>query len=559
MQPAGRGRPHRIAWLEPGRLPHGSGDLNIYSGILFPRAGPKMAALLRSLGYEVEVISGENAVIDVDEIARDFDTACISVLSNTAAHGLVLARWLHRRGLHVILGGYQFAHTELTPDSLAPTEEALDFAPYVVRGEGYVSLPQLLAALAGERPLSDVGGLSYRDARGVSVHNPPGPLATRDEINALPLQDWSTVRGRETMRVVAVHGMQGCPRECSWCAVWTRDGRQNRNTDAGRLVDELEASLPHGPFQHVFFSADNFPVLHTWATAVCEEIVRRGIDIGWTCQGEVGATQRGELLDLMCRAGCERWCLGLESINPASLQGSRKRQSRETMEQAVRELRRRGVCIHGMFIVGLPHDTPESVRETLAWAQRMGLETVQFLCLIDLPGSSDYERRNLAQVSFRPFEGALAPLNWMFVNGHYARLGNETMSCADVHDAVAEAMLRFYALPRAIGPLLGVNWAHYRTCRAHGRGKWASLRAARINSLFTGILRLRGWLNVRRWLRLPANQAYRALLSAAPEQAEALRERLLAQVPLAWVATLHEVHRERLARRERLGQEACSA
>ena len=518
-----------------------------------------MAAILRELGYEVEVISGELSPIDHEAIARDFDLACISVLSNTAPHGLVLGRWLTELGLPVVMGGYQFAHRGTTPACMAPTEEALDFVPYVIRGEGYVALPQFLEALGGQRPLSTVGGLSYRDARGQTIHNEPAELLSREAINELPPADWHAIRDRDQMVVAAVHGMQGCPRNCSWCAVWPRDGRSDRNNDPLRFVDELEAVLSSGNYLSVFFSADNFPAFHRWATEICQEITRRGLDLDWSCQAEVGAIRHTEMVDAMVAAGCGRWCLGLESINPASLSDSNKRQTRETMEACINELHRRGLQVHGMFIVGLPHDTPESVAATVAWAKRMKIETCQFLCLIDLPGSEDYEQYNLAEKSFRPFTGAYEPLNWMFVNGHYARLGNETMSVADVQAATEKAMLSFYTVPRALAPLFHFNLAHFRSMRARGHGFWRSLRTTVLHQLFVSGLRFRGVVNIARWKANPINIAYRRLVKAEPWQSEPLMEQMLFCLPSAWLRTLERVHRERLERREQLGREQTVA
>jgi pyruvate-formate lyase-activating enzyme len=538
----------RIAWIEPSRLPYDYDDQNVYSGILFPRAGPKMAGLLQSLGYEVEVISGELSRLDPDEIAADFDVACISVLSNTAPYGMILGRWLSARGMTVVMGGYQFAHTQTTPLAMRPTEQALDFVPYVVRGEGYAALPMLLDALADRGSLDDVPGLSYRDESGRIKHNAAGALLSKEVLNALPLQDWSVVRDGHKMELFGLHGMYGCPRECSWCAVWPRDGRQDRTISPQHLVDELERSLSQGKFRHVFMSADNFPALHRWAQEVCEEITRRGLEVGWTCQAEVGATRHKELLDAMLAAGCEGWCLGLESINPDSLKDSRKRQDRELMEEAIRTLHARGIHLHGMFIVGLPHDTPETVQATADWARKVGLETVQFLCLADLPGSYDYEHQELGNKAFRPFDGAYEPLNWLFVTGHYARIGNEDMDVAAVQEAMARAMLSFYKWWRAIPALLGANMARFRTSRARGRSVWRSFKDARLHNMFAGLFRLRGWILIHRWLKVDFNQAYVSLLSATPEEAPALRARLLAHLPPEWLRTLEEVDAERRAR-----------
>jgi radical SAM superfamily enzyme YgiQ (UPF0313 family) len=541
-------RYRRIAWIEPSRLPFGYDDQNIYSGILFPRAGPKMAAVLKAQGYEVEVISGETSPIDPDEIAEHFDLVCISVLSNTAPHGLILGRWLVERGLPVVMGGFQFAHTAFTPEALAPTTQALDFVPYVVRGEGYLALPQLLAALETGGEMKHVGGLSYRDAGGRIIHNPTAPLLSREYLNNLPPQDWSVVRDRDKMMVLPVQGMTGCPRQCSWCAVWPRDGRLDRTVDPQRFVDEMETCLGQNDFSHAFFSSDNFPALHKWALAVCQEIVKRGIHIHWSCQAEVGAVRHTELMETMIAAGCERWCLGLESINPASLEGSNKRQSRETMENAITELHRHGLAVHGMFIVGLPFDTPETVRTTAKWARRTGIETVQFLCLVDLPGSVDYEQQDLAHVAFQPFVDAYAPLNWMFVTGHYARLSNENLSLAQVQDIMMEAMRAFYTLPRALAPFFTLNWAAVKAARARGASWLASLRAAVKANVICGALRLRGWVQTRRWLKSEFNQTYLQMLRTEPGMQEPLRQRLLEHLPEEWLRTLERVDAERRGR-----------
>lgn len=549
----------RIAWIEPSRLPFDWPDQNIYSGILFPRAGPKMAGLLTSLGYEVEVISEEVSRIEPDEIANKFDLACISVLSNTAPHGMVMGRWLTERGLPVVMGGYQFAHKRSTPDTLAPTEEALDFVPYVIRGEGYGALPKFLTALQGGAPFHSVPGISFRDESGATQHIGTASNVTPEEYAALPLADWSVVRDVEKIQVGAVHGMEGCPRNCSFCAVWRRDGHGKSRTPAEVLVDELEALLRHGDIKHCFFSADNFPVIHTWAAEVCEEIIRRDVKVGWTCQAEVGTIRRPELVDLMVRAGCERWCLGLESIDEHSLADSNKRQDRKLMEECIHGLHRRGIHVHGMFIVGLPHDTPETIRATVRWAKRMKLETVQFLCLSDLPGSQDYEEYQLWDHTFRPFEGAYAPLNWIFINGHYARVITPRMTLAEVQEWSIKAMMSFYSLPRMIGGLLCPNTGALRAARERGAGLWHSLGHGFRHSLTAGMVRLKGYGGCVRWLKSDFNRTYRRLVAATPERAEELRHRLLELLPPEWLHTLEQVHEERLARRQAAGGAARPA
>ncbi|MBI2267072.1 MAG: B12-binding domain-containing radical SAM protein [Armatimonadetes bacterium] len=537
----------RIAWIEASRFAMGWKDQNIYKGVLFPRAGPRMAGLLGRLGHEVEVISGELSEISPFEIARNFDVACLSMLSNTTPHSLILGKQLTNYGMkHVVGGGYQFSHNAVTSETLAPTDEALDFIPYVVRGEGYQSLPALLEAWEGKRALTSVGGLSYWSGN-EKIHNFVPPLMSKDEINHLPLPLWEKVRDHRKMRVLSVHGMQGCPRNCSWCAVWTRDGRRNRNTDAALVVDEMEKGLSLGHFHHVFMSADNFTVIERWAREVCEEIIRRGIRIGWTCQAEVRSALNRDLIALMARAGCERWCIGLESTSPEALKNSNKSQNLLDTSQAIRNLQNAGIKIHGMFIVGLPGDNKETLDATLRWAKRMNLDSVQFLCLSDLPGSKDYENLRLWEKAFQPFKGTYKVLNWLFVNGHYARLGNEALTLADVQQACISLMKRFYSASSLAQSLFLPRWTDFRHSLDSGFGLMRSAAMAFKQSWLTAYLRFQGFVLTRQWDKMPLNQMYRKLLTY-PHLAERIAQDLLSHIPKEWLAVLDQVETERRSR-----------
>lgn len=538
-------RIRRIAWLEPARFPYGWEDQHVYKGWVLPRAGPQMAGLLDSLGYDTVVYCGEATPIDVDEIARNFDAACISVLSCTAPYGLILGKQLSDRGMPVVAGGFHFAHGLMTPEALAATTEALDYVPYVVRGEGYNTLPELLEAWEGKRDLDSVLTLSYRIGNR-KIHNPPRALMSREEMNALPLPKWEKVIGFQNGQLIAIHGMYGCPRKCTWCAVWPRDGRGNRNIDPAKVVDALEVALRIQKASWIFFSADNFPAIRKWAEGICRELIRRNIPVKWTCQAEVAATKRLELVKLMKEAGCEWWCIGFESISDASLHASEKAQSLESMERAIRILHKHGIKIHGMFICGLPGDTTESMKRTVDWAKRMGIETIQITCLVDLPGSKDYEIYRLWEKSFRPFQPPYELLNWLFMNGHYARMPTDNMSLYDVQQAAIKGMKRFYSLGHTLRALLP-NWHTLIYELKRGHNFFKSLKAACLDGIYVAALRWRGFKLVRKWERSRINQLYVAMLRF-PNRIPQLVQEILKCIPSDWIEVMRQVARERQQR-----------
>lgn len=93
-------------------------------------------------------------------------------------------------------------------------------------------------------------------------------------------------------------------------------------------------------------------------------------------------------------AGVVRTFLGLESINPENLASAKKRQNKITeYRQMLQAWKRAGVITYAGYILGFPHDTPESIAEDIAIIQKeLPLDILEFFCLTPLPGSEDHQR-----------------------------------------------------------------------------------------------------------------------------------------------------------------------
>jgi len=59
----------------------------------------------------------------------------------------------------------------------------------------------------------------------------------------------------------------------------------------------------------------------------------------------------------------------------------------EDISEAVEQLHRRKIRIHGMFVLGSDSDEPSTVRETVRFAKKAGIDSVQFMILTPLPGT----------------------------------------------------------------------------------------------------------------------------------------------------------------------------
>ena len=164
----------RIRFVEPRPPGH-----NVYDHILLPRLGlPLMATMLAEGGHDTGVFCEMLGPIDLGECLAA-DLVGISGTTATQPAGYALADELSGAGVAVVLGG---SHVSFR------VEEALEHAPYVVRGEGQQTILELVAALERGGSLGTVAGLSWRDSRGSAHHNPARPHCTQAEFERLPIR-----------------------------------------------------------------------------------------------------------------------------------------------------------------------------------------------------------------------------------------------------------------------------------------------------------------------------------------------------------------------------------
>ena len=175
-------------------------SVNILSYGFYPRLGlPLIGAALKAAGHDVLIYCPQAAPIDRDDVASA-DLVGISTTTSTAPAAYALADELRAAGLPVIIGG---PHPTFVPD------DALPHADFVARGEGGDGLMlELIEALAGERELESIRGLSFwRDGQAGAQRAARALRRSRLPAGARPLAD----RGRGAHPGDAHHDEPGVP------------------------------------------------------------------------------------------------------------------------------------------------------------------------------------------------------------------------------------------------------------------------------------------------------------------------------------------------------------
>lgn len=432
--------------------------MNVYSMILLPRLGlPLIGATLTAAGHDVVIYNSNIAPIDWDDVFGA-DLVGISATTSTVTQGYEFADKIRGRGVPVVVGG---SHVTFM------AHEALDHADYVARGEGGEQLMlELIEALGERRPLDSIAGLSFR-RDGVVVDNELRDACSN--LDDLPFPDLSLIHGHEEMKTTPMMTSWGCPFKCNFCSVTAMFGRKYRFRSTDNVIAEIKDKRP----SKIFFYDDNFAADKKRLKRLLQRMLDDDLVIPWSAQVRTDVARDPKLLDLMRRTGCVRVYLGLESISQETLDSFDKHQTVDDIISSVGTLHEYGIETHGMFVLGADTDGPSVVRDTVAFAMKNHIDTVQLMILTPLPGTPLYDELDGS--------GRIFDRRWENYDAHHVVFEPAQMTPYELQLEVLHGFMRFYSLRQWLKyfltfrftKLLFQSWGWYivRTWRKDERNK----------------------------------------------------------------------------------------
>jgi len=236
--------------------------------------------------------------------------------------------------------------------------------------------------------LTPIRGLAWRD-QGEIVLNPDRPfIPSLDDLpiplhHLLPLdkQRMPMIRGPFTFIVTS----RGCPAGCKFCIKHVSYQTSVRVRSPELILQELKVLADLG-IHNVHMYADLFTVNREQVVTLCRLIIESGLQVKWTCNSRVDYVDE-EMLRLMGQAGCWYISWGIESANEAILKRVRKGYRKEQAARALTWAHQAGINNWGYFIIGLPGENEESIRETIAYAKKLPLDICLFHIAAPYPGT----------------------------------------------------------------------------------------------------------------------------------------------------------------------------
>ena len=410
-------------------------DLHVYARMALPRLGTIMLATkLNNNGYESMTYVEQCADLDLAD-ALTADYIGLSTITSTSKRAYEMAKIFKEAGIPVFMGG---PHVTFMPD------EGLEYCDYVLRGEADDNIVAFMKALETGIGLDDIKGLSYRRKDGRIMHNAEIPLCR--DIDTLPCPDFKLIgglekKGSKSFTITPVMTSRGCPYDCSFCSVTSMFGQKYRFRKKELVLEELRNNKELGS-NWVFFYDDNFIANRSRTKELLSTMIEKKLTPNWTAQLRVEVGKDPELLDLMRRSNCHTVYIGFESVNPKTLELYNKKQSVDDIEYCIKQLHKYKIRIHGMFVLGSDTDTVKTIRETVRFAKKNDIETVQFLILTPLPGTRTYNELEK--------EGRIISKDWSLYDAHHVVFEPKLMSYYELQNETFKATREFYSIPQIL-------------------------------------------------------------------------------------------------------------
>ncbi len=357
--------------------------------IMPPVGIASIAAVLRKAGHSVTIVDGalnyqmNNRQLAERIVAGKPDLVGFSATTSGFPDAYDCCRIV--KGLQpevlTVFGG---VHASWGREQLLEEYPAID---YLIAGEG----EEVLRRLADGD--TDCDRLYFRN-NGAVVHG------TREadpiELDTLPYPAYDLLEGFPRKYLLplfsyprhpgaTVISSRGCVYRCSYCdrSVFGKGFRWNSPEYTFGQIKWL-----HGEFgvRHVNFYDDLFTLNRGRVAALCEKLAEARLPVSFNCIVRIGHID-AELIALLKRGGCFMVSVGIESGDQSFLDSHKEGLALDAVRRDVELLHTSGLWVKGLFMMGFPGETPETIQATRAFALSLKLKDANMTAFTPFPGA----------------------------------------------------------------------------------------------------------------------------------------------------------------------------
>jgi len=246
------------------------------------------------------------------------------------------------------------------------------------------------------KPLAEVKGLYHRDGDKVMKSGERGIIHDMDSLPWVTpiykkfLQSKNYYNGYMLHPYMSLYTGRGCKSRCTYC-LWpqTISGHNYRTRSVIDIAAEIAYAQKEFPeVKEFFFDDDTLTdnIEHVEALAI--ELGKLGVT--WSCNAKANVPRK--TLEILKANGLRLLLVGYESGNQKILNNMKKGVRLDFARKFTQDCHDLGILIHGCFIVGLPGETRDTIKETMAYDKEIDPKTIQVSLPATYPGTFLYKQ-----------------------------------------------------------------------------------------------------------------------------------------------------------------------
>ena len=265
----------------------------------------------------------------------------------------------------------------------------IDFAVY---GDPEFTIKELV----DKNDYHNIKGIIYRKDNRI-IKNKPRELI---DINQLPIPARHLLNlnlykrfphENKHSKVLDLNVSLGCPYLCTYCINKLIHGRTYRVRNVNLVIEEIKSLFDEYKIKELHFMDPVLTMDKLWVKNLCNELKK--LNLEWSCQTRVDLVDE-DILKIMKDAGCFSILYGVESLDQNILNNIKKNLYVKDIDNAVRLTKKIGIETRLSFMVGLPGETPEIIKNVVDYIIKLDPDFVQFHSVVAFPGTELYNLRD---------------------------------------------------------------------------------------------------------------------------------------------------------------------
>lgn len=270
-------------------------------------------------------------------------------------------------------------------------------ADFVIRGEGEITLLELISTIENGNETANIPGIIYKK-EDVIIQNPS--RAVLQNLDDLPQPAWDLVDIESYKNIwkqskqpftLNIATTRGCPYKCNWCAKPIYGNRYNAHSPA-YIVNQIAFLKEKFGVSRFWMCDDIFGLKPNWVQEFNSILKEKELKINYFIQSRVDLLLKENTIDALAASGLEEVWVGAESASQKILDAMDKGTKVEEIYEATHLLKSKNIKVAFFLQFGYLDENQEDIYKTIAMVKELKPDNIGISISYPLPGTKFYEK-----------------------------------------------------------------------------------------------------------------------------------------------------------------------